>query len=168
MNHSLVYFIYYSVLNLEWYVINSVQSLSRVWLCNSKDYSMSSFPVHHQLSEFAQTHLHQVGDAIQPCHPLLSASPPAFSLSQHQGLFQWVSSSHQVAKVLQLQHQFLPMNIQGWFPLAGTGLSPCSPRHSQDSYPTPQFKSINYSAFSFLYTPTLISMHHYWKNYNFD
>ena len=122
MNHSLVYFIYYSVLNLEWYVINSVQSLSRVWLCNSKDYSMSSFPVHHQLSEFAQTHLHQVGDAIQPCHPLLSASPPAFSLSQHQGLFQWVSSSHQVAKVLQLQHQFLPMNIQGWFPLELTGL----------------------------------------------
>ena len=64
-------------------------------------------PVHHQLPELAQTHAHWVGDAIQPSHPLSSPSPPAFNLSQHQGLFKWVSSSHQVAKVLefQLQHQ---------------------------------------------------------------
>ena len=64
-------------------------------------------PVHHQLLELAQTHVHRVGDVIQPSHPLLSTSPPALSLSQHQRLFQWVSSSHQVAKVLelQLQHQ---------------------------------------------------------------
>ena len=97
-------------------------------LCDSKDCSMPSFPIHHQLPEFAQTHLHQVGDAIQPCHPLLSASPPAFSLSQHQGLFQWVSSSHQVAKVLELQHQFLPMNIQYWFTLELTGLISLLPK----------------------------------------
>jgi len=64
---------------------------------------MPDFPVHHQLSELAQTHGHQVGDAIQPSHPLSSLSPPAFSLSQHQGIFQGVSSSHQVAKVLELQ-----------------------------------------------------------------
>ena len=63
------------------------------------------FPVHHQLPELAQTHVCQVGDAIQPSHLLLSPSPPAFSLSQHQGLFQWVSSLHQVAKVLELQLQ---------------------------------------------------------------
>ena len=71
------------------------------------DCSTSGFPVHHQLLELTQTHVHQVGDAIQPSHPLLSPSPPAFSLAQHQGLFQWVSSLHQVAKVLelQLQHQ---------------------------------------------------------------
>ena len=64
-------------------------------------------PVHHQLLEFTQTHVHWVGDAIQPSHPLLSPSPLALNLSQHQGLFKWVSSSHQVAKVLefQLQHQ---------------------------------------------------------------
>ena len=69
--------------------------------------NMPGFPVHHQLLEFTQTPVHWVGDAIQPFHPLLSPSPPAFNLSQHQGLFQWVSSSHQVAKVLefQLQHQ---------------------------------------------------------------
>ena len=91
-------------------------------LCNLKDCSIPSLPVHHQLPEFAQTHVHQVSDAIQPCHPLLSPSPPAFSLSHHQGLFQWVSSSHQVAKVLKFQHQFLPMNIQDWFPLELTGL----------------------------------------------
>ena len=74
-------------------------------LCNPMDCSTPGFPVHHQFLELAQTHVHRVGDAIQPC--LLSPSPPAFNSSQHQGLFQWVSSSHQVAKVLefQLQHQ---------------------------------------------------------------
>ena len=68
---------------------------------------MPSFPVHHQLPELTQNHVHQLGDAIQPSYPLLFLSPPAFNLSQHQGLFQWVSSSNQVAKVLefQLQHQ---------------------------------------------------------------
>ena len=77
-------------------------------LCDSMDCSTPGFPVHHQLLEFTQTHVHWIIDAIQPSHPLLSPSP-AFSLSQHQGLFQWVSSSHQVAKILkfQLQHQSL-------------------------------------------------------------
>ena len=90
--------------------IHSVQSLSCVRLCEPMDYSMPGFPVHCQHLELAQTHVHWVGDAIQPCHPLLSPSPPAFSLSQHQGLFQRVSSLHQVAKVLelQLQHQSFP------------------------------------------------------------
>ena len=76
-------------------------------LCNPMECSMPGFPVHHQLPELVQTHAHQVGDAIQQSHPLLSRSPPPFSISQHQCLFQSVSSSHQVAKVLelQLQHQ---------------------------------------------------------------
>ena len=88
-------------------LLSSVQSFSHVWLCYPLDSSHPSLPVHHQLSEFTQTHVHWVGDAIQPSHPLSTPSPPAFNLSQHQGLFQWVSSSHQVAKVLefQLQHQ---------------------------------------------------------------
>ena len=60
---------------------------------------------HHQLKDLAQTHVHHVGDAIQPSHPLSSPSPPSFNLSQHQGLFQWVTSSHQLAKVLELQLQ---------------------------------------------------------------
>ena len=76
-------------------------------LCDPMNRSTPGLPVHHQLPESTQTHIHCVGDAIQPSHPLLSPSSPALNLSQHQGLFQWVSSSHQVAKVLefQLQHQ---------------------------------------------------------------
>ena len=76
-------------------------------LCDPMDCSMPVFPIHHQLPESTQTHVHWVSDAIQPSHPLSSPSPPAFNLYQHQGLCQWVSSSHQVAKVLefQLQHQ---------------------------------------------------------------
>ena len=76
-------------------------------LCDSMNHSTPDLPVHHQLPESIQTHVHWVSDAIQPSHPLSSPSPPALNLSQHEGLFQWVSSSHQVAKVLesQLQHQ---------------------------------------------------------------
>ena len=69
-------------------------------LCDPMDCSMPGLPVHHQLPEFTQAHVYWVGDAIQPSHPLLAPSPPTFNLSQHQGLFKWVSSSHQVAKVL--------------------------------------------------------------------
>ena len=78
-------------------------------LCDPRDCSMPGLPVHQQLLEVTQTHVHQVSDAIQPSHPLSSLSPPTFNLSQHQGLFKWVSPSHQVAKVLefQLQHQSL-------------------------------------------------------------
>ena len=77
-------------------------------LCNPMDCSMPGFPVLHHLPKLAQTHAHWISDAIQPSHPLLSPFPPALSLSQHHGLFQWVSSLHQVAKVLELQprHQF--------------------------------------------------------------
>ena len=83
---------------------SSVQSLSRVRFFATPT---PGLPVHHQLLKSTQTHVHWVGDAIQPSYPLSSPSPPALHLSQHQGLFQWVSSSHQVAKVLefQLQHQ---------------------------------------------------------------
>ena len=85
------------------------------------DCSTPGFPVPHHLLEVAQAHVHWIGDAIQPIHPLSSSSPSAFSLSQHQALFQGVSCSHQVAKVLELHHQS-PVNIQGWFPLRLTCL----------------------------------------------
>ena len=90
---------------------SSVQFKSVTQLCptlfDPMDCSTSAFPVHHQLPAFTQTHVHGVGDAIQPSYPLSSLSRPTFNLSQHQGLFKWVSSSHQVAKVLvfQLKHQ---------------------------------------------------------------
>ena len=74
------------------------------------DCSTPGFPVHHQLPEPAQTHVRRIGDAIQPSHPRLSPSPPAFNLSQHQSLFQWVSSSHQVAKVWSFSLSTSPSN----------------------------------------------------------
>ena len=101
-------------------------------LCDLMDCSTPGFPVHHQLPELAQTHVHWVGDAIQPSHPQLFPSP-AFNLSQHQSLFQWVSSLHQVAKVLkfQLQHQsfqwrFRTDFLQDW--LLWSALFICSSR----------------------------------------
>ena len=84
--------------------ISSVQSLSRLTLCNSMDCSTPDFLDHHQLPESTQTHVHRIGDAIQPSHPLSSPSP-ALNLSQQQGLFKRVSSSHQVAKILEFQLQ---------------------------------------------------------------
>ena len=132
--------------------------------CNPMDCNTPGFPVLHQVQEFAQTQVPWVGDAIQQSDTLSSPSP-ALKLSQHLDLFRWVSSSHQVAKVLefQLQHQSYQ-----WTPrtdLLKDGLvgSPCSPRDYQESSPTPQFKSINSSGLSFHYSPTLTSIHDYWK-----
>ena len=89
-----------------WVQFSSVAQLCPT-LCEPMNCGTPGLPVHHQLPEFTQTHVHWVSDAIQPSHPLLSPSPPALNPSQHQGLFKWVSSSHQVAKILefQLQHQ---------------------------------------------------------------
>ena len=129
-------------------------------LCDPMNCSTPGLPVHHQLPKFTQTHGHQVSDAIQPTHLLSSPSPPVPNPCQHQGLFQWVSSSHEVAKVLefQLQHQSLQCtprtdSLYDW--LVG---SSCILRDSQESSPTPQFKSINSSALSFLYSPTLTAI----------
>ena len=83
--------------------------------------STPGLPVHHQLPEFTQTQVHRVGDAIQPSHPRSSPSPPAPNPSQHQGLFQWVNSSHEVAKVLEFQWNLASMNTQDWSPLGWTG-----------------------------------------------
>ena len=79
-------------------------------LCNPMDCNMPGFPAHHQLPEFTQTHVHHVSDAIQPSHPPLSPSPPAFNLFQHQDLFQWVNFSHQVTKVLSFSFRISPSN----------------------------------------------------------
>ena len=127
------------------------------------------FPVLHYLPEFAETHVLWDNDAIQPSHPLSSPSPPVFSLSQHQGLFLWVSSSHQVAKVLELQlrHQSYQWIFRTDFLYDGLVGFLCSPRDSQESSPT-QFKSINSSVLSFLYSSTLTSILDYWKSHSFD
>ena len=139
-------------------------------LCDPMDCSMPGFPIHHQLPEPTKTHVHGVSDTIQPSHPLSSPSPPAFNLSQHQGLFQWVSSSHRVAKVLefQLQDQSFQWLFRTDFLPDWLVESPYSPRDIQESSSTPQFKSINYLALSFLYSPTLTFIYDYWKNHSFD
>ena len=138
-------------------------------LCNPMNCSTPGLPVHHQLPEFTKTHVHWVGDAIQPPHSLSSPFPSALDLSQHQGLFQLLRSSHQGAKVLefQLQHQSLQWIFRADLLQNGLIGSPCSPRDSQESSPTPQFKSINSLALSFIYSPTLTSIHDYWKNHSF-
>ena len=149
---------------------SSFQSLSPVWLCDPMNCSTPGLPVHHQLPEFTQTHFHRVSDAIQPSHPLLSPFPPVSNPSQHQNLFQWVNSSHEVAKVLEFQLLHHSFQWTRRTDLLSDGLvgSPCSPRDSQESSPTPQFKSINSSAFSFLRSPTLASIHDHLKNHSLD
>ena len=139
-------------------------------LCNPMNRSTPGLPVHHQLLEFTQTHVHRVSDAIQPSHPLSSPSPPAPSPSQHQSLFQWVNSSHEVAKVLEFQLQRHSFQKTPRTDLLQNGLvgSPCSLRNSQGSSPTPQFRSINSSGLSLLHSPTLTSIHDYWENHSLD
>ena len=144
------------------------QSCPTLWDLMNR--STLGLPVHHQLPEFTQTHIHQVSDAIQPSHPLSSPSPPAPNPSQHQSLFQWVSSSHEVFKVLQFQLQHHSLQRNPRVDLLQNGLvgSPWSPRDSQESSPTPQFKSINSLVLSLLHSPTLTSIHDHWKNHSLD
>ena len=104
-------------IHFKGYQFSSVQSFSHVWL-DPMNCSTAGLPVHHQLLEFTQTHVHQVGDTIQPSNPLSSLSPSAPNPSQHQSLFQLVNSLHDVAKALA---SFLPKDIQGWSPLEWTG-----------------------------------------------
>ena len=131
------------------------------------DCSTPGFPIHHQLPEFTQTHVHRVGDDIQASHPLSSPSPPAFNFAQHQGLFQWVSffASGGQSNGVSTSASVLPKNIQEWFPLGLTCLVSLYSKDPQESPPMPQFKSINSSALSFLYGPTLTSIQEYWKNH---
>ena len=139
-------------------------------LCDPMDCSTSGFPVHHQLLELAQTHVHRVNDAIQPSHPLVSPSDPTFQSSPASGSFQmshFFASGGQSIRASALA-SVLPVSIQDWFPLRWTGCLSWLSKDSQESSPTPQFKSMNSSALRFLYSPTLTSIHDYWKNHSFD
>ena len=93
----------------SWFQFSSITQ-SYPTLCDSMDYSMPSLPVHHQLPEFTQTHVHWVSDHIQPSLPLSAPSPPILNLSQYQGLFKWVTSSHQVAKYGSFSLKISPSN----------------------------------------------------------
>ena len=142
------------------------QSFSTI--CGPMDCSTGGYPVYHQLPELTQTDVHWVGDATKPSQPLMSPSPPAFNSFQQQSLFQWVSSSHQVAK-MSFSFSVTPsteysglfhLGWSGWISLQSKGLSRV--------FSNTQFKSINSLELSFLYSPTLTSIHDYWKNHSFD
>ena len=124
-------------------------------LCNPMDWSMPGLPVHHQFPESAQTHVHRVGDAIQPSYPLSTPSPPAFNLSQHQGLLQWLSSSHQVAKVLEFQFQRQSFQWIFWtdFPLGLTGLISLQSKGLSRVFSNTTVQKHQF--FSSLYSPTI-------------
>ena len=119
---------------------NEIRSVAQLCptLCDPMNCSTPDIPAHHQLPEFTETHIHWVSDAIQPSHPLSSPSPLAPNPSQHQSLFQWVNSSHEVAKVLefQLEHHSFQRNPRADLLQNGLVGSPCSPRDSQESSPT--------------------------------
>ena len=162
-----------SCIDLNHHHVQSVQfssvTQSCLTLCDPMNRSTPGLPVRHQLPEFTQTHVHRVSDAIQPSHPLSSPSPPAHNPSQHQNfpmsqLFAWGGQSTGVSALASV----LAMNTQDWYPLEWLVGSPCSPRDSQESSPTPHFKSINSLALSFLHSPTLTSIHDHWKNHSLD
>ena len=134
-------------------------------LCNPMDWSTPGLPVHRQLPEFTQTHVHGVSDAIQPSHPLSSPSP-AFSLSQHQVFsnelvlcIRWPKYwSFRLSISLSNEYSVLISFRMDWLDLLAV----------KGTSPTSQFKSINSLALSFLYSPAIISIHDYWKNHSFD
>ena len=134
-----------------------------------KDCNMPGLPVHHQLPEFTPTHVHWVSDAIQPSHPLSSPSP-ASVFPSIRVFFKWGNFSHKVTKVLEFSASalVLPMNIRDSFILGWTGWISLQSKGLSESSPTPQFKSINSSELSFLYSPTLTCIRDYWRNHSFD
>ena len=156
--------------------------LSQSWRFSSIQFSCSAVsnslrphelqharPLYHQLLEFTQTHVHWVGDTMQPSHPLSFPYPPALNLSQHQSLFKWVSSSHQVAKYLSFSFNLSPSNEHpGLISFRIDWLDLLAVQDSQESSPIPQFKTIKYLALSFLYSATLTSIHDHWKNHSLD
>ena len=132
-------------------------------LHNPMDHSTPGLPVHYQLPESIQTHLHWVGDAVQPSHPLSSPDPSAFNLSQIQGLFKWVSSSHLGGQSIGVSAStsLLPMNTQDWSPLGWTGWISLQSKglsrvFSNTTVQKHQFFSIQ------LYSPTLTAIHDHW------
>ena len=150
-------------------LFSSVQLLSRVRLLVTPWTAACQASLSYQLLELAQTHVHWVGDAIQPSHPLLSPSPPAFNLLQHQDLLQcqlFASGGQRIGA--SASASFLPTNIQDWFPLGLTGLISLQSKGLSRVFPTPQFKGINSLALSLFCCPALTSVRDYWKIHSFD
>ena len=138
-------------------------------LCDPTNHSTPGLPVHHQLLEFTQTHVLRVGDAIQPSHPLSSPSPPAPNPSHQQSLFQWVNSSHEVAKVsgASTLASLPPKNTQNWSPSEWTGWISLQSKALSRVLSNTTLQKHQFFC-SFVYSPTLTSIHDYWKNHSLD
>ena len=135
-------------------------------LCDPMDGNMPGLWVHHQQPEFTQTHVHWVSDAIQPSHPL---SPPSFSCPQSFPALGFPPMSWLFASCgLELQHQFLSVNIQSWFPLGLTDLISLLSKGLSGVFSSTTIQSINSSVLSLLYGLSLTIIHDYWKNHSFD
>ena len=142
----------------------SVSSVTQSCLtfCDSMDCNTPGFPVQHQLPELAQILVHQVGDAIQPSHPLSSPSPLAFSLSQHWGLFQFFASGGESIGV-SASASVLPMNILDWFPLGWIGWMSLQSKGLSRVFSKTTAQKHQFFSTQFLYSPTLTSIHiHTW------
>ena len=161
------------ICGIKWFSSVQFSSVAQLCpsLCDPMHCSTPGLPVHHQLPEFTQTHVHRAGDAIQPSHPLSSPSPPAchqslpasesFPMSQ---LFAWGGQSTGASALA----SFLPKYTQGWTPSEWTGWISLQSKGLSESSPTPQFKSINSSALSLLHSPTLASIHDHRENHSLD
>ena len=137
--------------------------------CDPMNRSTPGLPVHHQLPEFMQTRVHWVGDAIQPSHPLSSTSPPAPNVSQHQNLFQWVNSSHEMANIrVSALALFLPKKFQGWSSLECTAWISLQSKGLSRVFSNTIVQMHQFFALSFFHRPTLTSIHDYRKNHSLD
>ena len=133
------------------------------------NHSTPGLSVHHQLQEFIQTHIYWVSNTIQPSRPLSSPSPSALHLSQHQGLFKCqLCTSHGQSIGVSASTSALPRNTQDWSPLEWTGWISLQSKGLSRVFSNTTVQSINSSALSFLHSPTLTSIHDYWKNHSFD
>ena len=138
-------------------------------LCDPMNCSMPGLPVHHQLPELTQTHIHRIGDAIQPSHPRSSPSPPAPNPPSIRVFSNESTLPMRWPKYWSFSFSISPSNeYSELISFRMDWLDPCSPRDSQESSLTPQVKSINSTTLGFLYDPTLTSIHDYWKNHSFD
>ena len=137
--------------------------------CNPMNRSTPGPPIHHQLPEFTQTHVHRVRDAIQPSHPLSSPSPPAHNPSSIRVFSSESTLLMRCPEYWSFSFSIIPSKeIPGLICFRMDCGSPCSPRDSQESSPIPQFKSINSSVLSLLHSPTLSSIHDHRKNHSLD
>ena len=152
-------------------VLTQFSSVAQSWLilCDPMNRHTPGLPVHHQLPESTQTHVHWVGHAIQLSHPLSSPSPPAPNPSQHQSFSSESTVHMRWPKYWSFSFSISPSKEHpGLISFRMDWLDLLAVKGTQESSPTPQFKSINSLALSFLHSPTLTSIHDHWKNHSLD